>query len=340
MRRITVIVPVRNEALAIEGTLRAILTQDYPRDAFEVIVADGASTDETVAIVRRLQGEFENLKLLFNPGRLASAARNLGVRHMTGDVAIIIDGHCHIPDRNYLRNVAQAFAESGAESLGRPQPLDLHDATPFQTAVAIARASRLGHNPSSDIYSSEPKFVEPQSTAVAYRRDVFHTIGLFDERFDACEDVEFNTRVHQAGFQCYFAPALKVVYHPRKSLRALAVQLGRYGSGRARLARKHPVSLTLPALVPPVWVVGLVVGLFITVLFPSLAPLYLGSIALYAVVILAASCWLGRGHPWPVAVRIPAVLLGIHFGYAWGFLREIHKIARYKLRHEPRHSPV
>ena len=31
----------------------------------------------------------------------------------------------------------------------------------------------------------------------------------------------------------------------------LAKQLGRYGAGRAKLAAKHPKSLTLPALVPP-----------------------------------------------------------------------------------------
>src|SRR5580698_7136407 len=50
---VSVIVPVRNEARSIERTLRLLLTQDFPRDRFEVIVADGASTDETVPIVRR-----------------------------------------------------------------------------------------------------------------------------------------------------------------------------------------------------------------------------------------------------------------------------------------------
>ena len=73
MPSISVIVPVRNEAAFIERTLRLLLTQDFPRDQFEVIVADGASTDETVAIVRRLQDEFPNLKLVYNPARFSSA---------------------------------------------------------------------------------------------------------------------------------------------------------------------------------------------------------------------------------------------------------------------------
>ena len=67
---VTVIVPVRNEAKAIEPALRTLLTQDFPPERFEVIVADGGSEDATVPIVRRLQGEFPNLKLVFNPGRL------------------------------------------------------------------------------------------------------------------------------------------------------------------------------------------------------------------------------------------------------------------------------
>src|SRR5581483_4704285 len=217
MPSVSVIVPVRNEARSVERTLRSLLTQDFPRDQFEVIVADGASTDETVPIVRRLQAEFPNLKLVFNPGRLSSAGRNVAIRHATKDVAVLVDGHCHIPDRHYLKNLAAAFEKSGADCLGRPQPLDIPNPTPFQRAVSVARSSRLGHNPGSDIYSDRPKFVEPQSTAIAYTRTVFHRIGLFDESFDACEDVEFNERVHAAGLVCYFTPAVTVVYEPRAS---------------------------------------------------------------------------------------------------------------------------
>src|SRR5438067_10163702 len=112
MPSVSVIVPVRNESRSIEHTLRLLLTQDFPPDRFEVIVADGASTDDTVPIVRRLQAEFANLKLVFNPGRFSSAGRNTALRHAAKDVAGVVDGHCHVPDRNYLQNVAEAFAAS------------------------------------------------------------------------------------------------------------------------------------------------------------------------------------------------------------------------------------
>jgi glycosyltransferase involved in cell wall biosynthesis len=325
MPSVSVIVPVRNESRSIEHTLRLLLTQNFPSEQFEVIVADGISTDETVPIVRRLQGEFANLKLVFNPSKFSSAGRNTAIRHATKDVIVIVDGHCHVPDRAYLKKLADAFEESGADSLGRPQPLDIDSPTPFQRAVSIARSSRLGHNPDSDIYSNEAKFVPPQSTAVAYARKVFATVGLFDQEFDACEDVEFNERVHAAGLTCYFTPSVKIVYEPRASFSALFYQLGRYGSGRAKLAAKHPHSLTIPALVPPLWAVWVPLAGLLSLAVPYLGWLWLASVLLYTSVLLGAGVVLGRKQPLSVAVRIPVVFVAIHFGFAWGFWKEVGK---------------
>ncbi len=332
---VSVIVPVRNESRSIRATLQSLLTQEYPAHDYEVIVADGCSTDDTVPIVRELQRDHSNLKLVHNPERWSSAGRNAGLRQMAGRVVVVVDGHCHVPDQYYLRNVVAAFAASGADCLGRPQPLDAPNPTPFQAAVSLARSSRLGHNPSSDIYSNQAKFVEPQSTAVAYRRSVFETIGFFDQRFDACEDVEFNQRVHDAGLTCYFTPDIAIVYDPRTTPKALFKQLGRYGAGRARLAAKHPRSLSLPALVPPLWCVWLVVGAALVFAHPYLALAYLGSIALYLGTILGASLWLGRGQTVAIRARLPLVFLAIHFGFAAGFLGEVWRRIRGRVTSAP-----
>ncbi len=340
MPSISVIVPVRNEARSIEHTLRLLLTQDFPRSQFEVIVADGASTDATVPIVRKLQAEFANLKLIYNANRLSSAGRNTALRHATKDVAVIVDGHCHVPDRNYLKNLAAAFETSGADSLGRPQPLDIPNPSPFQRAVSAARSSKLGHNPGSDIYSNQPKFVTPQSTAIAYSRAVFHRIGFFDEAFDACEDVEFNERVHAAGLTCYFTPAVKIVYEPRASFRSLFYQLSRYGLGRAKLAFKHPRSLSIPALVPPLWVVWVILGGLLSLFVPYLGWVWCASVGLYAAVLLAAGLVLGRTQGLRVAARIPLVFVAIHFGFAWGFWKEMAKQLRLRFNSPRTASPT
>src|SRR5204862_2547273 len=138
--------------------------------------------------------------------------RNAAVRAARGEIVVLVDGHCELDGPGYLREVASAFARSGADCLGRPQPLDVSRATALQRAVAAARASRLGHHPDSHIYSDREGFVPPQSVAVAYRREVFERVGYFDESFDACEDVELNHRAARAGLTCYFTPRVAVRY--------------------------------------------------------------------------------------------------------------------------------
>jgi len=321
---ISVIVPVRNEAQHIQATLTQLVTQDYDSKRFEIIVVDGESTDETPALAREFVDRYENVRLLPNPRRLSSAARNIGIRQAHGDVVVIVDGHCEIPTDQMLWNAAKAFQTSGADCLGRPQPLDVSRATTLQRAIAAARSSWLGHHPDSYIYSSEPRFVPAKSVAVAYRRSVFDQVGYFDESFDACEDYEFNHRVDRAGLRCFFTPDVAVRYRPRGSLRGLFRQLVRYGRGRVRLARKHPETLGLGSLVPTAFVAGVATGWTIALISWILAAVYFGILTLYAAIVLATSVLVGvRQRRLAFVWILPPVFLTIHCACGWGALAEL-----------------
>jgi GT2 family glycosyltransferase len=321
---ISVIVPVRNEAAFIRRTLTQLLAQDYPTDAFEVLVVDGESTDGTADIVREMQAGHANLRLLANPRRLSSAARNVGVRSARGDILLVVDGHCDVDDPHHLAEVARAFRRWGADCLGRPQPLEVEGATPLQRALAVARSSWLGHHPASFIYSDAERFVPPQSVAVAYRRHVFERVGYFDEQFDACEDVEFNHRVAQSGLSCFFTPRIRVRYHPRGTLGGLFRQMVRYGRGRVRLLRKHRATFSVPSVVPALFVAGLVAGPAAACLSPWLAAAFAAALAAYALLVLVGSLHALAGArrlsllPWLLVV-FPA----IHLGTGYGALREM-----------------
>jgi succinoglycan biosynthesis protein ExoA len=316
---ISVIVPVRNEALFIAGTLEQILIQDYPADHFEVLVADGRSSDDTRTIVRALGQRFANLRLLDNPRRWSSAGRNVAVRAARGDVVVLIDGHCQIDNIHYLSDLARAFTDSGADCVGRPQPLDVSGASRLQRAVAAARASRLGHHPDSHIYSNRGGFVPPQSVAVAYRREVFEQVGHFDESFDACEDVEFNHRVARAGLSCYFTPRVQVRYFPRDSLGRLYRQLIRYGRGRVRLLRKHPDTFSAACLVPAIFLAGLLLGPLLACLVPPLWLLYAAALTLYAVLVAGFSAATAVRHgDLMLLPLLPLVFVTVHLGAGTG----------------------
>ncbi len=321
---ISVIVPVRNEAAFIADTLERLFAQDYPAGRFEVLVADGRSTDETRTIVQALTGRFGNLRLLDNPRQWSSAGRNVAVAAARGDVVLLVDGHCQIDSLRYLADLADAFTGSGADSVGRPQPLDVTGASRLQRAIAAARASRLGHHPASHIWSQREGFVPPQSVAVAYRREVFEQVGLFDDRFDACEDVEFNHRLARAGLTCYFTPRATVRYFPRDSLGGLYRQMIRYGRGRVRLLRKYPDSFSPAAFLPALFLAGLLLGPLLACFLSALWPVYAGALALYAAVVLGFSAAIAaHQRDLRLLPLLPVVFATVHAGAGAGVWWEL-----------------
>jgi succinoglycan biosynthesis protein ExoA len=331
---ISVIVPVRNEARFVERTLEQLVIQDYNRERFEIIVVDGESTDGTPDLVEKFAAAHGNVRLLANPKRLSSAARNIAIGEARGDVVLLIDGHCDLAGKQCLRDLADAFQRSGADCLGRPQPQDIAQsflpnqekrrATALVRAVAAARSSRLGHHPDSYIYSSAEGFVPAKSVAVAYRRAVFEKIGGFDERFDACEDVEFNHRVDRAGLRCYFTPRIAVHYAPRDTLRGLFRQLFRYGRGRVRLGRKHPETLSIKTLLPAVFVLGCAVGFGLAWTSAWLAAAYAASLATYVIIVIVGSLIAtAKRREFTALPWLPLVFLTIHIGAGAGLLWEM-----------------
>lgn len=324
---ITITMPVRNESRFIRDTLLQLINQDYPPECFEIIVSDGMSDDGTREIVLDLAKTHPQILLLDNPKRLSSAGRNVGFKCGRGDYFLVVDGHCYIPDNQLLRNVVDCFEKSGADCLGRPQPLDPTGLTDFQKSVALARASRLGHGGDSMIFGDYEGFASPISNGAAYSRHVFEKVGYVDENFDAAEDVEFNYRVEQAGFKCYTSPKLTIRYYPRENLRGLFRQMVRYGKGRFRFIRKHPAALTINQLIPAAFVVGLcvfVLSLAFFVVNGVTVPLVLSGIpySLYLLLVVGETIRVLLRNGSQLALPVPAILCVIHFALGYGFLKE------------------
>ncbi len=324
---LSVVLPVLNEARDIGRLLGELKGQIPPAGGLEILVVDGGSTDGTRAIVAGLSQTWPALRLLENPRKLSSAGRNVGVRAARGSYVLFLDGHCALLRSDYLARVVALFESTGVACLSRPQPL-LHLAEgAWARATAAARHSRLGHNPSSDIYGGTPAMTDPRSAGAAYVRSCFEQLGGYDERFDACEDVEFNHRLAAAGLRAYRHPDLTVAYRPRAGLSALWRQMIRYGRGRARLMACHP------ALIP--WPLVAISGLLLVAIlaWPLFGAHTAGAIAAaacagWSLTVLAESLRLGRvtAH----AVRIALAFGVIHAGLLLGFWRGLAESRRFR----------
>jgi GT2 family glycosyltransferase len=318
---------VLDEARDIGRLLDELRRQAPPAGGFEVLVADGGSTDATRAIVTERARGWPGLRLLENPRRLSSAGRNVGARAARGQYVLFLDGHCALPRADYLTRTVELFESTGAACLCRPQPLDRIEESAGARAISAARHSWLGHNPGSDIYGGAPGFTDPRSAGAAYRRACIEQLGGYDERFDACEDVEFNHRVAIAGMTAYRHPDLSVPYRPRSSLSALWRQMARYGRGRARLWARHPSRVPWPLVlisaggvaIPAVWLAA-----------GPRAALALAATALVAWMLVVGAESLRLSGFAAGAARTMLAFAAIHTGLAAGFWRGLAEFPRYR----------
>ena len=85
--RISVIIPILNEAKNIVATLQALL----PLGPSELLIVDGGSSDGTRAICRQF-----NVEVLTSP-RGRAAQMNCGARRATGDVLLFLHADTRLP---------------------------------------------------------------------------------------------------------------------------------------------------------------------------------------------------------------------------------------------------
>lgn len=330
---LSIVVPIRNEERFILDTLRQLEQQDYAKGRYEVLVVDGMSTDNTKTIVEEFIATHPeiNIKLLENPGKLSSRARNVGARNACGEIVVFIDGHVYIPDSKLFASIEEFVTNNNAMVLARPQHLDVPSLGNNSKAywIAVSRKTWLGHSTKSFIYGEHEGFVDPTSSGFAYHHSVFEKVGYFDESFDAAEDVEFNYRVKQAGLMAYTSHKLLVYYYPREHFKALFKQQTRYGEGRARFLKKHPKSFSLETLVPVAVFVFFVLFPLLTVVvqLPAVLFLIIVNLAqLYWVILFVTAIKeaLQRKRFW-AAFLVAFGIWVTHMGLGWGVSRQFVK---------------
>lgn len=102
---VSILVLTMNRASALEGCLRSIGTQDY--SAYEVVVVDNASTDETPSLVREQFPEVRYFRMERNLG--AAEGRNQAFALARGEVCVLIDDDAEFESSKALRTIVEYF---------------------------------------------------------------------------------------------------------------------------------------------------------------------------------------------------------------------------------------
>jgi glycosyltransferase involved in cell wall biosynthesis len=315
---VTLIVPMYNEEKHIVGLVSDIAAQDYQGE-IQMIVADGASTDQSVQRLTEAARRHDlDLRLIPNPERWVSAGLNRCIREATGDLIVRLDCHSRYP-LDYLSRCVAASLETGADNVGGV--FVSVGETPTERAVAAALDSPFGgvhwtrHGAGGRVETDTVPYG-------AFRPAAFQRAGLFDESLVRNQDDEFNLRLRLAGGRIVLDPSIEIYYTPRGSYRTLFRQYFGYGVWKPVVMRKHGRVVSGRSLVPSLFLCSLALLAVASAWLRPARILLASELVAYAVLLLAAAVAVLRRRHEPSRL-LPRTLLAFatfHFAYVAGLL--------------------
>jgi len=102
-KKVSIIIPTFNEAKYLPLCLKALLSIDYPKEYFEIIVVDNGSTDCSREIAKEYHA-----KVYRNDLKNVSGLRNLEVKKSVGEIIAFLDADC-VVTKNWLIEAEKYF---------------------------------------------------------------------------------------------------------------------------------------------------------------------------------------------------------------------------------------
>lgn len=186
---VSVVVPAFNVSETVTSCIESVLAQDWPAASLEVFVVDNGSNDGTAELAQRFP-----VKVLREPKRGRSAARNRGVRESRGEVLAFIDADCEAPPDWIQKSVA---------ALVRPW-----------IGAVQARVRKHGAPPSS-LEFSQANYYRPflDTCAMVSTRQAYDNARGFDEELRRNVDMDYSFRLLACGYALAWLPQVTMIKH-------------------------------------------------------------------------------------------------------------------------------
>ncbi|RDI90838.1 succinoglycan biosynthesis protein ExoA [Thermosipho africanus Ob7] len=273
MKKVTIVIPTRNEEKHIEKCINSILENDYPKK--EIIVVDGMSSDRTREILKG----YKDIKIIDNPEKITPIALNIGIKNATGDYIMIAGAHSTY-SKNYISECIKRLDEGKCEIAGGK--VITRPGSDTKKAIAISKVlshpfgiggARYRINPQKEMY------VDTVAYGI-YKREVFEKVGTFNPNLVRNQDIEMNLRIKNAGMRILLVPNAESYYYARDNFKSLFknnFQNGLWVILSTKYAKK---AFSLRHLVPLFFVLFLLSILFVYKI-SFLKSVYFSILALY-----------------------------------------------------------
>ncbi|HUD44304.1 MAG TPA: glycosyltransferase family 2 protein [Patescibacteria group bacterium] len=198
---ISIIIPAFNEEKMILHCLDAIKNQSYPKDKFEIILANNNSTDKTVSIAEK-----QGAKIITETQEGYIFTLNTGMKAASGEIIAVTDADT-IVTHNWLETMAIIFQDPDVVAVTGSITLNMRSTTIKTLSEMLYRLFLQFNFASGKPHLSGPNF--------AIRKDIFMKINGLNTLYELSGDVELGLRAKKYG-KVSFTKDLKVFTSPRR----------------------------------------------------------------------------------------------------------------------------
>lgn len=141
---VSFVIPTYNAEVHLPKCLASINEQNYPRNKYEILVADGGSDDRTVEIAKRY-----GATVIKNKRKIAEFGGSLGMRRAKGDYVVLMGADNEIIKKDWLRKmiiplmmdpdlfgVESYYYYKDSDSIFNKYSMVIHVADPFARSIS------------------------------------------------------------------------------------------------------------------------------------------------------------------------------------------------------------
>jgi 1,2-diacylglycerol 3-beta-glucosyltransferase len=235
-RKMAVVIPAHNEESGVKGTIHSLLSVDYPRELFRVIVVADNCTDGTADVARRsgaIVYERENQELRGKGHALQWCFSRLLQERAAYEAIIVVDADS-VVSTNFL-SVLNFYLENGAKVI---QCSDLVEPTSASWSSEVIRIGFTLYNHARPLGRRMIGCSAGlRGNGMCFAVDTLRSVPW--EAYSLTEDLEYGLELILRGITVTFAPEASVRSPMPQSAGNAESQRARWEAGRLPVVRRY-----------------------------------------------------------------------------------------------------
>ncbi|MCW4468409.1 glycosyltransferase family 2 protein [Flavobacterium sp. MFBS3-15] len=186
----SIVIPLYNKENFVAATINSVLAQTFTD--FEVIIINDVSTDNSLAVAQRFDDS--RIRIISHPvNKGLSASRNTGIKNASSEYIAFLDAD-DLWKPEFLETIRQLIVDYPEAGLFATKYEQVY---PENVIVPSFKLQLTNNRGVVDFYKSNLNEAIYYPSCLCVRKIAFEKAGLYDERINFGEDIDFNIRAHQ-----------------------------------------------------------------------------------------------------------------------------------------------